>query len=95
MNDKGISDALENGITDCLRCLQKSSPGLLLTAHQLKRVERDVKYVPSVSASIASVLCRSKQGGVYNNVMNIVSGWDEEGKCLYPENHRIGIAMLQ
>ena len=97
MNDKGISDALENGITDCLRCLQKSSPGLLLTAHQLKRVERDVKYAPSVAASIASVLCRSKQRGVYNNVMTIVSGWNEEGKCSeYNEpSHRSSHATMR
>ena len=80
LNDKGISDALENGISDCLRCLQRSSPGLLLTAQQLKRVDRDVKYVPSVAGAIASVLCRSKQRGVYDNAMNIASGWDDEVK---------------
>lgn len=82
MNDKGISDALENGIADCLRCLQRSSPGLLLTAHQLKRVERDVKYVPAVAGAIASVLCRSKKRGVSDNVTNIASGWDVEVKKL-------------
>ncbi|KAL7542024.1 hypothetical protein ACHAXR_011450 [Thalassiosira sp. AJA248-18] len=80
LNDKGISDALENGISDCLRCLQRSSPGLLLTAHQLKRVERDVKYVPSVAGAIASVLCKSKQIGVYDSAKNIASGWDDDVK---------------
>jgi len=80
LNDKGISDALENGISDCLRCLQRSSPGLLLTAQQLKRVERDVKYVPSIAGAIASVLCRSKQKGGYDNTMNRVSVWDDEVK---------------
>eukprot|EP00579_Thalassiosira_antarctica_P016455 CAMPEP_0201929266 /NCGR_PEP_ID=MMETSP0903-20130614/22623_1 /ASSEMBLY_ACC=CAM_ASM_000552 /TAXON_ID=420261 /ORGANISM="Thalassiosira antarctica, Strain CCMP982" /LENGTH=1108 /DNA_ID=CAMNT_0048467989 /DNA_START=71 /DNA_END=3394 /DNA_ORIENTATION=- len=80
LNDKGISDALENGISDCLRCLQRSSPGLLLTAQQLKRVDRDVKYVPAAGGAIASVLCRSKQRGVYDNAMNIASGWDDEVK---------------
>ena len=52
LNDKGISDALENGISDCLRCLQRSSPGLLLTAQQLKRVDRDVKYVPAAGGEV-------------------------------------------
>ena len=76
LNDKGISDALENGLSDCLRCLQSSCPGLLLTAQQLKKVERDVKYAPSAAGAIASVLCRSRRREVYDNVMNVSSGWD-------------------
>ena len=80
MNDKGTNDALENGISDCLRCLQRSSPGILLTGHQLKQVERDVKYVPSVSDAIASVVCRSKERSVYDNAMSIASGWNDEVK---------------
>eukprot|EP00804_Cyclotella_cryptica_P023610 CCRYP_011939-RA/>CCRYP_011939-RA protein AED:0.03 eAED:0.03 QI:0/0/0/1/1/1/3/0/958 len=82
LNDKAIDDALENGITSCLRSLQRSNPKLLLTAHQLKRVERDLKYVPSVAGAIASVLCRSKQQGLYEHAATVVSGWDEEVKKL-------------
>ena len=82
MNDKGINDALENGITSCLRSLQRTNPSLLLTAHQLKRVERDVKYVPAVAGAIASVMCRSKQLGLYEHAMNVMSSWDEEVKSL-------------
>ena len=82
MNDKGINDAVENGITSCLRSLQRSNPSLLLTAHQLKRVERDSKYVPAVAGAIASVLCHSKQLGLYQNALNAMSGWDEEVKNL-------------
>ena len=77
LNDKGISDALENGVSECLRCLQRSSPGLLLTAQQLKKVERDAKYVPSVAGAIASVLCKSRRRGVYDNAINISSSWDD------------------
>lgn len=80
MNDKGISDALENGLADCLRCLRRSSPGLLLTARQLKKVERDVKYVPAAAGAITSVLCRSMRSTVYDNAMNITSNWDDEVK---------------
>lgn len=80
LNDTGICDALENGISDCLRCLQSSSPGLLLTSHQLKRVERDVKYAPSVANAIASVLCNSRRSGVCNNAIEAASGWDDGGK---------------
>ena len=78
LNDKGISDALENGISDCLRCLQKSSKGLLLTAQQLKKVERDAKYAPSAAGAIASILCRSRQKGVYDRAVNISSSWNDD-----------------
>ena len=78
LNDKGISDALENGVSDCLRCLQKSSKGLLLTAQQLKKVERDVKYAPSAAGAIASILCRSRQKGVYDRSVNISSSWNDD-----------------
>lgn len=78
LNDKGINDALENGVSDCLRCLQKSSKGLLLTAQQLKKVERDVKYAPSAAGAIASILCRSRQKGVYDRAVNISSGWNDD-----------------
>lgn len=80
MNDKGISDALVNGIADCLRSLQRSSPGLLLTAQQLKGVERDVKYVPATTCAITSILCRSTRGTVFDNAMNIMSTWDDQVK---------------
>ncbi|KAL9180435.1 hypothetical protein ACHAXT_008405 [Thalassiosira profunda] len=78
LNNRGISDALDNGLSDCLRSLQLSSPGLLLTAHQLKRVERDVKYAPAVASAIASVLCKSRGSGVADNAMKTASGWDDE-----------------
>jgi hypothetical protein len=82
LNDKGINDALENGITSCLRSLQRTNPNLLLTAHQLKRVERDSKYVPAVAGAIASVLCRSRHVGLYEHAMNVMSGWDAEVQSL-------------
>ena len=95
MNDKGISDALENGISSCLRSLQQSSPGLLLTAHQLKRVERDVKYVPSVAGAIASVLGRSKSEFIYKNTMNVATKWDGEVKKMRMScpNNELSIAQ--
>ena len=74
LNDKGISDALLNGISECLRTLQRSSPGLLLTVHQLKKVERDVKYIPLVSTAIASVLCSPSR--LCNRAQRITSTWD-------------------
>ncbi len=80
LHDKSISDALEIGIADCLRSLQRSSPGLLLTAQQLKGIERDVKYIPAATCAITSILCRSTRSTVYDNAMNIMSSWDDQVK---------------
>ncbi len=74
LNDKGISDALLNGISECLRTLQRSSPGLLLSVHQLKKVERDVKYIPLVSTAIASILCSPSR--LCDRAQRITSTWD-------------------
>ena len=83
MNDKGINDALENGLADCLRSLQQSNPELLLTAQQLKKVERDMKYIPAVTGAIASVLGRSLcTCSVIDNAMNITCRWDDEEKAM-------------
>lgn len=83
LNDKGINDALENGLADCLRSLQQSNPGLLLTAQQLKKVERDMKYVPAVTGAIASVLGRSlRTCSVMDNAMDITSRWDDGEKAM-------------
>lgn len=59
MDDADIDAALEVGLDQCLRQLQKSNPSLLLTASQLRKAERDARYVPAVSSAIASVLSRS------------------------------------
>lgn len=82
MNDKSINDALENAVTDCLRSLQAKNPRLLLTAHQLKKIERDVKYAPLVAGAVASVLSRSRKQGLYQNTFSVASRWDEEVKNL-------------
>lgn len=80
VNDKSINDALENAITDCLRSLQVKNPRLLLTAHHLKKIERDVKYAPLVAGAVASVLSRSMKQGLYESTFNVASRWDEEVK---------------
>ena len=82
MNDKSINDALENAVTDCLRNLQVKNPRLLLTAHQLKKIERDVKYAPLVAGALASIFSRSRKQGLYQNVFNVASRWDNELKSV-------------
>lgn len=74
MNDADIDDALEIGLSSCLRSLQRSNPDLLLTANQLKRTERDVRYLPAIAASLASIIKTSSnsefRGDVYGKVMS-------------------------
>jgi hypothetical protein len=57
--NSAIDTALEVALTDCLRQLQRSNPDLLLTAHELRKVERDVRYVPALSMAVASILAKS------------------------------------
>ena len=57
--NSAIDTALEVALTDCLRQLQRSNPDLLLTAHELRKVERDVRYIPALSMAVASILAKS------------------------------------
>ncbi len=48
-----------------------------------------MKYVPAVSIAIASILCRSRQRGVYDNALDIASTWNEEDKLENVEQSRL------
>ena len=75
-DERCLQDALDNGITSCLKSLQASNPSLLLTAQQLKRVERDARYAPYAATAIGSVIRRSLERTLYGDIMRTVSGWD-------------------
>ena len=78
MNDADIDDALEIGLSSCLRSLQRSNPDLLLTANQLKRTERDVRYLPAVAASLASIIKNSSNSEFRGDVYGKVMSWRQE-----------------
>jgi len=59
IDNAAIDDALEVGVTKCLQQLQKTNPKLLLTASELRKAERDARYVPAVSLALASILTKS------------------------------------
>jgi len=46
-------------VTKCLQQLQKTNPSLLLTTSELRKAERDARYVPAVSLALASILTKS------------------------------------
>ena len=58
INHLPITQAFHLGLRDCLRSLQLTSPGLLLTSVQLRTVERDVRYIPFVASAAANILSR-------------------------------------
>lgn len=59
IDNSAINDALELGVTECLRQLQKTNPSLLLTALELRKAERDARYVPAVALALASIVTKS------------------------------------
>ena len=59
IDNKAIDDALEVGMTKCLLQLQKTNPSLLLTTSELRKVERDARYVPAVAMALSSILTKS------------------------------------
>lgn len=75
MNEKAIDDALELGISSCLQSLQISNPSLLLDANQLKKTERDVRYIPSVAAALTSMVLNSEDVKVKQNMMSMIKSW--------------------
>ena len=77
MNDAGIDDALEGGLSKCLRCLQRTNPELLLSANQLKRTERDVKYISAVAMSLASIISKSSNQSFKTTTSKDVLSWVE------------------
>lgn len=46
-------------MTRCLQQLQKSNPELLLTASELRKAERDARYVPAVALALSSIITKS------------------------------------
>lgn len=75
MNDKAIDDALELGITSCLQRLQKSKPSLLLNSSQLKKTEREVKFIPSVATALASIVLNCDNSEQKKDMMNMMRAW--------------------
>jgi hypothetical protein len=60
VDNTAIDTALHLGLTGCLHQLQASNPSLLLTANELKTVQRDAQYVPACSSAMLAILKNSK-----------------------------------
>lgn len=79
MNNVAIDKAFEVGLMECLRGIQKTNPNLLLTAQQLKKAERDARYVPAVAASIASIISKSTDSQFQKTMTHLIRQWGGGG----------------
>jgi hypothetical protein len=78
MNTTAIDNALEMGISECLKSLQRSNPALLLTTRQLKTTVRDTRYIPAAAAAMARVLCHAKDDRIQQHFLKVIHGWSKE-----------------
>ena len=77
MNNYAIDNALELGLVSCLRSIQKTNPSMLLTTSQLKRTERNVKYIPAVSLALSSLISNCNDACIRNKIMRKIHQWDQ------------------
>lgn len=64
---------------ECLRSIQKTNPSLWLTAHQLKKAERDAQYVPAVASSLASIISRSTDSDFRESMTKMIRRFGGSG----------------
>ena len=69
LNHAKIDAALQLGLRDCLRSLQRTNPKLLLTPAQLRSAVREIRYIPATAMAITRILCTP-------------SDTDQQAKCL-------------
>jgi hypothetical protein len=75
LDNEAIDQAVEVGLTDCLRQLQKSNPTLLLTTSQLRVVERDYRYVPAISDALARMVVNCSDPTQHEDLLGTISRW--------------------
>ena len=86
MNHSAIDNALELGLVSCLRSIQRTNPSMLLTTSQLKRTERNVKYIPAVSFALSSLIINCNDSCIQNRILRTIYQWDEGANEHHDEN---------
>ena len=79
-DNAAIDTALELGLMNCLRQLQKTNPDLLLTAHELRKVERDARYIPAVASALVSILSNSSSPKKKSSLLCCIKSWGTSQK---------------
>jgi hypothetical protein len=75
LNHAAIDKAVEAGLKECLRSLQKTNPCLLLTPSQIRTSIRDTRYIPLTAASLACIICKSKDIDFQHNALKLILKW--------------------
>jgi hypothetical protein len=75
LDNEAIDKALEVGLDDCLRQLQKSNPTLLLTASQLRVLERDYRYIPAVAEALSRMVNGCSNQTRRGKLVSMISRW--------------------
>jgi hypothetical protein len=78
LNHRPIDQALHVGLRDCLRSLQTTNPELLLTPRQLRRVEREARYVPATATAVSCVLSKLSNPHTQERLFDIIRQWRQE-----------------
>jgi len=71
MDNLAIDTALELGLEQCLRQLQKSNPSLLLSADELQIAERSARYIPLIASAMATLVSEPRR----EDLLNIIQRW--------------------
>jgi hypothetical protein len=77
LNHGPIDNALQIGIRECLRSLQTTSPGLLLTPAQLHTAEREVRYMPATAVAVSRVLANMSDLSLQEKLFKTISRWQK------------------
>lgn len=78
LNHKPIDQALQVGLRDCLRSLQTTNPDLLLTPRQLRRVEREARYIPATASAVSCVLVKLSNPHTQERLLDTIRQWRQQ-----------------
>lgn len=80
VNHTPIFQSLQVALRGCLRSLQLTSPGLLLTPSQLHTVERDIRYIPLLANAASRIIDRVADREKQLNLLEKLSRFHLEDK---------------
>eukprot|EP00980_Cylindrotheca_fusiformis_P008737 scaffold1868_cov193-Cylindrotheca_fusiformis.AAC.22 len=75
LNHSAIDTALQLGLRDCLRSLQRTNPRLLLTPTQLRAAVREVRYIPAMASAVSKIISRSSDVIGQKTVLQDIRNW--------------------
>ena len=78
LNHTKIETALQLGLRECLRSLQKTNPTLLLTPSQLRSAVREIQYIPTTAMAISRILSTPSDTKLQEKCLDYIKGWKSQ-----------------